>query len=158
MPTYLARGVSARLGTMPLTDTISSKIIPRKSELAKQQAETAERLLQSSKLLKEVPVPLPGDGTQHPLNWLGNTPFVQVQVLRDASSEECSDSTKAPKGTCSNLAREVSELMRTHRWPAYSRSQSPCSPCQSFRQNVCLRSLQQEDVAQDRGFLQRTAL
>lgn len=80
MPTYLARGVSARLGAMPLTDTISHKIILRKGEAARLQSEAAERQLRSSKMLSEVPVPFPGDEKQHHLNWLGNAPFIQVQV------------------------------------------------------------------------------
>lgn len=83
MPTYLARGVSARLGAMPLADTVSPSIILRKGEAAKQQSDTAESQLRGSKMLKEVPVPFPGDEEQYRLNWLDNTPFMQVQAGQD---------------------------------------------------------------------------
>ena len=83
MPTYLARGVSAHLGAMPLADAVSQNIILRKGEAAKQQSDTAEIQLRGSKMLKEVPVPFPGDEEQYRLNWLGNAPFMQVQVGED---------------------------------------------------------------------------
>ncbi|KNG51971.1 hypothetical protein TW65_00986 [Stemphylium lycopersici] len=83
MPTYLARGVSARLGAMPLADTVSPSIILRKGEAAKQQSDTAESQLRGSKMLKEVPVPFPGDEEQYRLNWLDNAPFMQVQAGQD---------------------------------------------------------------------------
>ncbi|EUC46678.1 hypothetical protein COCMIDRAFT_92092 [Bipolaris oryzae ATCC 44560] len=98
MPTYLARGVSARLGTLPLAGTISEQIILRKGEAAKQQSEAAEKQLQNSRLLKEVSIPFQGDEQQYRLNWLGNAPFLQVQAGWDAFDEECAEITGATTG------------------------------------------------------------
>lgn len=103
MPTYLARGVSTRLGTMPLAGTISEHIVLRRGEAAKQQSDAAEKQLQNSRLLKEVSVPFPGDEKQHRLNWLGNAPFVQVQAGWDAFDEECAETTRATTGTSLHL-------------------------------------------------------
>lgn len=99
MPTYLARGVSARLGIMPLADTISEQIILRRGEDARQQSEAAEKQLQNSRLLNEVSVPFPGDEQQHRLNWLGDAPFLQVQAGWDAFEEGCAETTRATTGT-----------------------------------------------------------
>lgn len=99
MPTFLARGVSARLGTMPLAGTISERIVLRKGEEAKKQSDAAEKQLQNSRLLKEVSVPFPGDEERYRLNWLGNAPFMQVQAGWDAFDEECAETTRATAGT-----------------------------------------------------------
>lgn len=76
MPTYHARGVSVRLGTCPLADTIHSNIA------AKTQCEMAEEQLLQSELLPEESIPFPSDGRSLELNWLGNAPFMQVQAIR----------------------------------------------------------------------------
>ncbi|EUC32263.1 hypothetical protein COCCADRAFT_6001 [Bipolaris zeicola 26-R-13] len=102
MPTYLARGVSARLGIMPLADTISEQIILRRGEDARQQSEAAEKQLQNSRLLNEVSVPFPGDEQQHRLNWLGDAPFLQVQAGWDAFEEGCAETTRATTGVPSS--------------------------------------------------------
>ncbi|EMD86926.1 hypothetical protein COCHEDRAFT_1114239 [Bipolaris maydis C5] len=102
MPTFLARGVSARLGTMPLAGTISERIVLRKGEEAKKQSDAAEKQLQNSRLLKEVSVPFPGDEERYRLNWLGNAPFMQVQAGWDAFDEECAETTRATAGVPSS--------------------------------------------------------
>ncbi|KAH7079936.1 hypothetical protein BKA63DRAFT_407137 [Paraphoma chrysanthemicola] len=80
MPTYYARGVSLRLGAMPLADTITPKIVLRKGETARKQCEEAENKLLGSALLAEERVPFPGDDADFQLHWLGDAPFMQVQV------------------------------------------------------------------------------
>lgn len=80
MPVYHARGISARLGTFPLAETITPNIVLRKGELAKQQCEMAEKKLLGSMLLTEAPVIFPGDDAGFELNWLGHAPFMQCAV------------------------------------------------------------------------------
>ncbi|KAI4662097.1 uncharacterized protein J4E78_004889 [Alternaria triticimaculans] len=88
MPTYFARGVSVRLGAIPLGDTTTAKIILRKGEAAKQQSALAEKRLLGSKLLKEEQVPFPGDEAAFQLNWLAQAPFMQTRVGSDIYEEE----------------------------------------------------------------------
>lgn len=86
MPTYHARGISARLGTLPLSDAITHNIIARKGDVARQQEEAAEKKLKMSKLLTEQSVPFPGDDIGFKLNWLGQAPFMQAQVARASNN------------------------------------------------------------------------
>jgi hypothetical protein len=83
MPTYFARGVSLRLGAMPLDDTITPKVVLKKGEIAKRQCEEAERKLLGSELLPEERVAFPGDEAGFELNWLGDAPFMQVRAGSD---------------------------------------------------------------------------
>ncbi|KAI8933798.1 hypothetical protein NX059_009505 [Plenodomus lindquistii] len=85
MPTYHARGISARLGTLPLSDAITPDVVIKKGETARQQAEVAEQCLRKSKLLNERPVPFPGDNDGFELNWLGNAPFMQAQITQPST-------------------------------------------------------------------------
>ncbi|UPX13160.1 uncharacterized protein EKO05_0003686 [Ascochyta rabiei] len=80
MPTYHARSITVRLGSMPLAETITSNIVLRKGEVAKRQCEAAEKKLSRSFLLDEKRVFFPGDPDGYELNWLGNAPFMQVQA------------------------------------------------------------------------------
>ena len=99
MPTYFARGVSVRLGTITLGDTTTAKIILRKGEAAKQQSALAEKRLLGSKLLKEEQVPFPGDDAAFKLNWLAQAPFMQTRVGNGIYEEEASrDVQGATKG------------------------------------------------------------
>ncbi|KAI4684962.1 uncharacterized protein J4E88_004404 [Alternaria novae-zelandiae] len=99
MPTYFARGVSVRLGAIPLGDTTTAKIILRKGEAAKQQSALAEKRLLRSKLLKEEQVPFPGDDAAFQLNWLAKAPFMQTRVGSDIYEDEApGDAQGAPKG------------------------------------------------------------
>jgi hypothetical protein len=93
MPTYFARGVSVRLAAMPLEDTTTQKIILRKGDAAKQQSESAEKMLLKSKLLKEKVVPFPGDEDAFHLNWVANAPFMQTQVRNDLYDKEDTEAT-----------------------------------------------------------------
>lgn len=99
MPTYFARGVSVRLGAIPLGDTTTAKIILRKGDAAKQQSALAEKRLLKSKLLKEEQVPFPGDEAAFQLNWLAQAPFMQTRVGSDIYEGELSrDAQEATKG------------------------------------------------------------
>lgn len=80
MPTYHARGISARLGTLPLSDAITRNVVAKKGEVARQQGEAAEKKLRKSKLLTEQSVPFPGDDSALELNWIGNAPFMQTEI------------------------------------------------------------------------------
>ncbi|KAJ4337324.1 hypothetical protein N0V95_008373 [Ascochyta clinopodiicola] len=80
MPTYHARSITVRLGSMPLAETTTDKIVLRKGEVAKQQTEAAEKKLSRAFLLDEKRVSFPGDRDGYELNWLGNAPFMQVQA------------------------------------------------------------------------------
>jgi hypothetical protein len=102
MPSYLARGVSVRLGVMPLSDAVSQDIVLRRGEAAKQQSEAAERQLRGSRVLKEVSVSFPGDEEQHHLNWLGNAPFMQVQAGWDVF-DKCAETARVATGNYSNI-------------------------------------------------------
>jgi hypothetical protein len=86
MPTYHARGISVRLGTMPLDKTTTRHVVLRKGEVAKQQCEDAEKQLRGSRKLDEQRVPLPGDATGFGLHWLQDVPFMQVQVENDCDT------------------------------------------------------------------------
>jgi hypothetical protein len=91
MPTYHARGVSIRLGTMPLNDTVTPTIVLRKGDLAKKQCEDAERKLKGSQLLHEERVTFPGDERGFELNWLGGAPFMQSQVGKTLFEKESAE-------------------------------------------------------------------
>lgn len=80
MPTYHARSITVRLGSMPLAETTTSEIVLRKGEAAKRQSEAAEKELLHSFLLDEKRMLFPGDSDGYDLNWLGNAPFMQVQA------------------------------------------------------------------------------
>ncbi|KAF9692089.1 hypothetical protein EKO04_009951 [Ascochyta lentis] len=80
MPTYHARSITVRLGSMPLAETTTSCIVLKKGEVAKRQSEAAEEKLLRSFLLDEKRVLFPGDPDGYELNWLGNAPFMQVQA------------------------------------------------------------------------------
>jgi hypothetical protein len=86
MPTYHARGISVRLGTMPLDKTTTRHVVLRKGEVAKQQCEDAEKQLRGSRKLDEQRVPLLGDATGFDLHWLQDVPFMQVQVENDCDT------------------------------------------------------------------------
>jgi hypothetical protein len=94
MPTYHARGVSIRLGAMPLTETVTPTIVLRKGDLAKKQCEDAERKLLGSQLLHEERVTFPGDERGFELNWLGGAPFMQTQVGKTLFEKENAENIK----------------------------------------------------------------
>ncbi|EDU47589.1 hypothetical protein PtrSN002B_007232 [Pyrenophora tritici-repentis] len=98
MPTYFARGITARLAAMPLEDTTTSNIILRKGEAARQQAEASKAKFLQSKLLAEKPVPFPGDENKLQLNWLGGAPFMQVRAGKDlfAKGSDATTETTQP--------------------------------------------------------------
>ena len=106
MPTYFARGITARLGVMPLDDTITRNIIVQNGEAARQQAETAKVKLLNSRLLAERLVPFPGDEKKLHVNWLGGAPFVQVYAGKDLFQEGSSVATDTTKGTYSKLGSQ----------------------------------------------------
>jgi hypothetical protein len=91
MPIYYARGVSVRLGAMPLTDTITPNIELRKGEVARKQCEEAEKKLLGSGLLQETRVSFPGDESGFELHWLGGAPFMQVRTGDHLFEEEFHD-------------------------------------------------------------------
>ena len=103
MPTYFARGITARLGVMPLDDTITRKIIVHKGEAARQQAETVKAKLLDSKLLAEKLVQFPGDEKKLHVNWLGNAPFVQVCAGKELFKEGGNAMTDTTNSTYSKL-------------------------------------------------------
>src|SRR5690242_9382789 len=80
MPTYHARNITVRLGSVPLSDTITGDIVLRKGEKAKQQSELAEKKLLQSPYLQEKRLQFPGATDDFELNWLGNAPFMQVEA------------------------------------------------------------------------------
>lgn len=80
MPIYNARGISVRLGTLPLSDSVTHNIVARKGETARQQRIEAEKKLLTSKRLPEKAVRFPEDHASFELNWLGNAPFKQAHV------------------------------------------------------------------------------
>lgn len=80
MPAYHARSITVRLGSTSLAETITQDIVLRKGEVAKRQSEAAEKKLLSTMYLSEKRVLFPGDRDGFELNWLGNAPFMQVQV------------------------------------------------------------------------------
>jgi hypothetical protein len=80
MPTYYARGVSIRLGVLPLAETTTPSIVLKKGEMAKQQCEEAEKRLLQSKLLREESVRFPNNDAGFELNWLGGAPFMQARA------------------------------------------------------------------------------
>ncbi|KAL1599257.1 hypothetical protein SLS59_006274 [Nothophoma quercina] len=80
MPTYHARSITVRLGSLPLAETTTSDVVLKKGEVAKRQTEAAEKKLLRSFLLDEKRVLFPGDPDGYELNWLGNAPFMQVQA------------------------------------------------------------------------------
>lgn len=69
-----------RLGTLPLSDSITSKIVAKKGDIARKQCEAAEKQLLTSKLLPEKAVPFFEDDARFELNWLGDAPFMQTQI------------------------------------------------------------------------------
>jgi hypothetical protein len=71
MPIYYARGVSVRLGVLPLHDTITPTITLKKGDLAKRECENAEKKLLKSKLVPEERVAFPDDERDFELHWLG---------------------------------------------------------------------------------------
>ncbi|KAF1356079.1 hypothetical protein EJ07DRAFT_130015 [Lizonia empirigonia] len=81
MPTYHARSITVRLGSMPLAETTTSEVVLKKGEVAKRQSEAAEEKLMHSFLLDEERVLFPGDPDGYELNWLGNAPFMQVRAV-----------------------------------------------------------------------------
>lgn len=80
MPTYHARSITVRLGSLPLAETTTSDVVLKKGEVAKRQTEAAEKKLLRSFLLDEKRILFPGDPDGYELNWLGNAPFMQVQA------------------------------------------------------------------------------
>jgi hypothetical protein len=110
MPTYFARGVSVRLGAMPLDDTTTQKIILRKGDAARRQSEVAEKRLLKSKLLKEDRVPFPGDEAAFQLNWLARAPFMQTRVGSDVYEKEVTTGTHLPQDHDSVTAANHSSL------------------------------------------------
>ncbi|KAL6705924.1 hypothetical protein ACN47E_006203 [Coniothyrium glycines] len=81
MVLYAARGISARLATMPLADTITNDLFLRKGEQAKANCEAVQRTLLDSQLLQEEAVVFPGDQQGFRLHWLGDAPFTQSRVV-----------------------------------------------------------------------------
>jgi hypothetical protein len=88
MPIYHARGVSVRLGVLPLYDTITPTIVLKKGDLAKRQCENAEKKLLKSELVPEERVSFPGDERNFELHWLGGAPFMQTQVGKPLFGKE----------------------------------------------------------------------
>ncbi|KAJ4988128.1 hypothetical protein SVAN01_06380 [Stagonosporopsis vannaccii] len=80
MPTYHARDITVRMGSVPLAETITSNIVVKKGELAKQQSEHAEKKLLHSPYLQEKRVMFSDATDFFELNWLGNAPFMQVEA------------------------------------------------------------------------------
>ncbi|CAE7219169.1 hypothetical protein PTTW11_11138 [Pyrenophora teres f. teres] len=99
MPTYFARGITARLGAMPLEDTITTNIVRKKGETARQQADTSKAKLLESKLLAEKLVPFPGDENKLHVNWLGNAPFIQVRAGKELFAQGSHATTDTTKPT-----------------------------------------------------------
>jgi hypothetical protein len=88
MPIYHARGVSVRLGVLPLYDTITPTIVLKKGDLAKRQCENAENKLLKSELMPEERVLFPGNERHFELHWLGGAPFMQAQIGNPLFGEE----------------------------------------------------------------------
>jgi hypothetical protein len=101
MPTYHARGISVRLGAMPLAETTTSNIELRKGEIARRQCEEAEQKLLGSELLHETRVGFPGDENGFELNWLGGAPFMQVQAGDNSFEDESDETFLFPRTTMS---------------------------------------------------------
>jgi len=77
-----------RLGTLPLSESITRNIVARKGEIARRQCEAAEKKLLTSKLLPEKAVRFSDDCAGFDLNWLGNAPFMQAQVALPQQTTE----------------------------------------------------------------------
>jgi hypothetical protein len=88
MPIYYARGVSVRLGVLPLHDTITPTITLKKGDLAKRECENAEKKLLKSKLVPEERVAFPDDERDFELHWLGGAPFMQSQAGKTLFEKE----------------------------------------------------------------------
>lgn len=80
MPTYHARGISVRLGSIPLEETTTRNVVLRKGETAKGQSEAAEKKLLRSSFLTEKRANLAGDSEGFELNWVADAPLMQVQA------------------------------------------------------------------------------
>lgn len=80
MPTYYARGITINLGVQPLQDTITSKIVLKKGEVAKHQCERAEKQLLESETLQEQRVDYGKENGGYELHWLTDVPFMQSQA------------------------------------------------------------------------------
>jgi hypothetical protein len=104
MPTYHARGVSVRIGAMPLTDTITPNVVLKKGDIAAKQCKEAEQKLLHSNMLLEEHVNFPEDSLDFELNWLGRAPFMQVQVGHDLV-EQGSHGKPACTGASVNTAQ-----------------------------------------------------
>lgn len=96
MPTYHARNITVRLGSVPLAVTTTSDIVLKKGEVAKQHSDVAEKKLLHSPYLQEKHILFPGDPDGFELNWLGKAPFMQVQA---------DNGTTLPSGLTGNLSQ-----------------------------------------------------
>ncbi|KAF3002665.1 hypothetical protein E8E13_009599 [Curvularia kusanoi] len=94
MPTYHARGITVRLGSMALEETTTRNVAIRKGDVAKRQNETAEKKLLHSPYLAERRAPLDDRAESFDLNWLADVPFMQTQV--DAGFSHLPDAHEGP--------------------------------------------------------------
>ncbi|KAF2006478.1 hypothetical protein P154DRAFT_217994 [Amniculicola lignicola CBS 123094] len=83
MPNYHATGIRMRLGTASLADTLTHNLTNNSGELAAKNTKAAEDKLQAGELMKETSVAFPGNTDGLSVNFLGPTPFLQVQTGAD---------------------------------------------------------------------------
>jgi hypothetical protein len=91
MPTYTPLGIGVRLGSVPLEETISSNVVLKKGQVAREQSEAAQEKLLSSPYLPEIRAPLQvGD-------WQGirlaGVPFLPVQAGHRFAHDSLSQSS-----------------------------------------------------------------
>jgi hypothetical protein len=79
MPTYTPLGITVRLGSVPLEETVSSNVVLKKGEVARQQTEAAQEKLLSSPYLPEIRAPLQV-GDWHGIR-LAGVPFLPVGIV-----------------------------------------------------------------------------
>jgi hypothetical protein len=79
MPTYTPLGNTVRLGSVPLEETVSSNVVLKKGEVARQQTEAAQEKLLSSPYLPEIRAPLQV-GDWHGIR-LAGVPFLLVGIV-----------------------------------------------------------------------------
>ena len=107
MPSYHPLGITVRLGSVPLEETITSKVVTWRCEAAKQQSEAAHQKLLSSAYLPERCAPLQDGGDDHALNRLAGVPFIQVQAGTGFAHDSPSQSSYADSNRQQALALHV---------------------------------------------------
>lgn len=107
MPSYHPLGITVRLGSVPLEETITSNVVTWKCEVAKQQSEAAHQKLLSSAYLSERRAPLQDGGDDHALNRLAGVPFMQVQAGAGFAHDSPSQSSYADSNRQQALALHV---------------------------------------------------